>query len=128
MDKRYRAVLQNVAHSVVGIAEQAIEYHSKKNEQEAKEESVFMRDHFREIERHLTDEHYDLTRSDYSLLLVGVYIVIGDFNNRIKAMQQSIGVLTNEIAKKLSDISELKDDEAVTKKAEELFNFTPVNN
>lgn len=123
MHKKYIELFKELAHATEVAAEQVMEYDKGKNDEKGYETAETLRNDFSALYDKIKDPAFDgtLSKTDYARLLVGTYIIIGNLQDRISALQKAIAGYQADVVPKLSKIVDAADDDAVHALAEELF-------
>lgn len=124
MHKKYIELFKELSHATEIAAEQVMEYDKAKDDSKGYETAQTLRDDFSTLHDKIADEAFQaesLTKADYARLLVGCYIVIGNLQDRISALQRAIAGYQADVVPKLSKVVDAADDDAARALAEEVF-------
>lgn len=123
MHKKYIELFKELSHATEVAAEQVMEYDKGKNDEKGYETAETLRNDFSVLYDKIKDSTFDgkLTKADYARLLVGTYIVVGNLQDRISALQKAIAGYQTDVVPKLSKVVDAADDDAARALAEELF-------
>ena len=123
MHKKYIELFKELAHATEVAAEQVMDYDKEKNDEKGYETAEILRNDFSTLYDKMKDPAFDgtLSKADYARLLVGTYIVVGNLQDRISALQKAIAGYQTDIVPKLSKVVDAADDDAALALANELF-------
>lgn len=121
MDKKYIELFKSLAQATAVSAERVMEYDKSKNDDQGYETARIMRDDYQDLYDRIKTTEYILTRSDAAKLLVGAMIQTNQLQDRINNLKQAMSGYQSDVIPKLQALLEEKDDEAVSKLADEKF-------
>ena len=121
MDKKYIELFKSLAQATAVSAERVMEYDKSKNDDQGYETARSMRDDYQDLYDRIKTTEYILTRSDAAKLLVGAMIQTNQLQDRINNLKQAMSGYQSDDIPKLQALLEEKDDEAVSKLADEKF-------
>lgn len=127
MHKKYIELFKELAHATEVAAEQVMEYNETKGDKKGYETAETLRNDFAELYDRMKVEGFDgstLTKADYARLLVGSYVVVGNLQDRVQALQKAIAGYQSDLVPKLSKVIEANTDEAALASAEEQFQIS----
>lgn len=127
MHKKYIELFKELAHATEVAAEQVMEYNETKGDKKGYETAEILRNDFAELYDRMKAEDFDgstLTKADYARLLVGSYVVVGNLQDRVQALQKAIAGYQSDLVPKLSKVIEANTDEAARASAEEQFQIS----
>lgn len=121
MDKKYITLFKELAQATAASAETVMDYDRDKGDQKGLNTATIMRDDYQELADHL-DGGYQINKADTAKLLVSAMIMTNQLQDRMNNLKKAIaGYQTDVIPKLQKIIDEAKNDEEVTKMANELF-------
>lgn len=121
MDKKYITLFKELAQATAASAETVMDYDRDKGDQKGLDTATIMRDDYQVLAENL-DEEYQINKADTAKLLVGAMIMTNQLQDRINNLKKAItGYQTDVIPKLQKIVDEAKNDEEVTKMANELF-------
>ena len=121
MDKKYITLFKELAQATAASAETVMDYDRDKGDQKGLDTATIMRDDYQALAEKL-DEKYQINKADSAKLLVGAMIITNQLQDRINNLKKAItGYQTDVIPKLQRIVDEAKNDEEVTKMANELF-------
>ena len=124
MDKKYITLFKELAQATAASAETVMDYDRDKGDQKGLDTATIMRDDYQALAESLSnlDEEYQINKADTAKLLVGAMIMTNQLQDRINNLKKAItGYQTDVIPKLQKIVDEAKNDEEVTKMANELF-------
>jgi hypothetical protein len=124
MDKKYITLFKELAQATAASAETVMDYDRDKGDQKGLDTATIMRDDYQALAESLNnlDEEYQINKADAAKLLVGAMIMANQLQDRINNLKKAItGYQTDVIPKLQKIVDEAKNDEEVTKMANELF-------
>jgi hypothetical protein len=123
MHKKYVELFKELSHATEVAAEQVMEYDKGKNDEKGYATAETLRNDFSALYDKIKDPAFDgkLSKADYARLLVGTYIIVGNLQDRISALQKAIAGYQTDIVPKLSKVVDATDDDAAQALAEEIF-------
>jgi hypothetical protein len=124
MDKKYITLFKELAQATAASAETVMDYDRDKGDQKGLDTATIMRDDYQALAESLSnlDEEYQINKADAAKLLVGAMIMTNQLQDRINNLKKAItGYQTDVIPKLQKIVDEAKNDEEVTKMANELF-------
>ena len=127
MHKKYIELFKELAHATEVASEQVMEYNKTKNDEHGYKTAETLRNDFAELYDRMKAEDFDgstLTKADYARLLVGSYVVVGNLQDRVQALQKAIAGYQSDLVPKLSKVIEADTDEAARASAEEQFQIS----
>ncbi len=127
MHKKYIELFKELAHATEVASEQVMEYNKTKNDERGYSTAETLRNDFAELYDRMKAEDFDgstLTKADYARLLVGSYVVVGNLQDRVQALQKAIAGYQSDLVPKLSKVIEAETDEAAQTAAEEQFQIS----
>jgi hypothetical protein len=121
MDKKYITLFKELAQATAASAETVMDYDRDKGDQKGLNTATIMRDDYQALAENLAEE-YQINKADAAKLLVGAMIMTNQLQDRINNLKKAVtGYQTDVIPKLQKIIDEAKNDEEVTKMANELF-------
>lgn len=126
MDKHYLELFSLMARNTATLAEQVMEEHKEKNEQKEYENAQQMRNHYLDLWQKLDNEQ-ELTRVDYSRLLIGSIITANQLQEKINKEETALQGWKLDIIPKLTKLNDIKDDEEIMTLAKEYFQVSDIN-
>jgi len=121
MDKKYITLFKELAQTTAASAETVMDYDREKGDQKGLDTATIMRDDYQALADKL-DEEYQINKTDIAKLLVGAMIMTNQLQDRINNLKKAVtGYQTDVIPKLQKIVDEAKNDEEVTKMANELF-------
>ena len=127
MDKRYVILFKDLAQATAATAEQVMEYESQQNNEKGMTDATTMRNNFQNIADKIVEENYTMSKIDAANLLIGALIQTNQLQTRIDTLKKAMTGYQTDIIPKLEQIVDAKEDEDVTKKANELFVIEETN-
>ena len=124
MDKKYITLFKELAQATAASAETVMDYDRDKGDQKGLDTATIMRDDYQALAESLSnlDEEYQINKADVAKLLVGAMIMTNQLQDRINNLKKAVtGYQTDVIPKLQKIVDEAKNDEEVTKMANELF-------
>ena len=124
MDKKYITLFKELAQATAASAETVMDYDRDKGDQKGLDTATIMRDDYQALAESLSNvgEEYQINKADAAKLLVGAMIMTNQLQDRINNLKKAItGYQTDVIPKLQKIVDEAKNDEEVTKMANELF-------
>jgi hypothetical protein len=124
MDKKYITLFKELAQATAASAETVMDYDRDKGDQKGLDTATIMRDDYQALAESLSnlDEEYQINKADAAKLLVGAMIMTNQLQDRMNNLKKAItGYQTDVIPKLQKIVDEAKNDEEVTKMANELF-------
>ena len=123
MHNKYIELFKELAHATEIAAEQVMDYNKEKKDDKGYQTAETLRNDFSMLYDKIKDPAFDgvLSKADYARLLVGTYIVVGNLQDRISALQKAIAGYQTDIVPKLSKIVDITDEDAIQTLANELF-------
>lgn len=123
MDKKYIELFKELARATAVASEQVMDYDKEKGDEKAFETAKLMRDDFEALHTKISADTFDgeLTKAEYAKMLVGCYVIVGNLQDRIVALQKAIAGYQTDIVPKLSKIIEADTEEAAQTLAKELL-------
>ena len=126
MDKHYLELFSLMARNTAALAEVVMDEHKEKNEQKEYENAQQMRDHYLDLWQKL-DGQQELTRIDYSRLLIGSIITANQLQERIDKEESALQGWKLDVIPKLTKLNDIKDDEEMMSLAKEYFQVSDAN-
>jgi hypothetical protein len=121
MDKKYITLFKELAQATAASAETVMDYDRDKGDQKGLNTATIMRDDYQALAENLAGE-YQINKADAAKLLVGAMIMTNQLQDRINNLKKAVtGYQTDVIPKLQKIVDEAKNDEEVTKMANELF-------
>ena len=116
-------LFRELTRATAVAAEQVMDYDKAKNDDKGFETAKTMRDDFEALHEKLATESFDgnLTKAEYAKLLVGCYVIVGNLQDRIQALQKAIAGYQTDLIPKLDAIITAENDENARAIAEERF-------
>ena len=124
MDKKYITLFKELAQATAASAETVMDYDRDKGDQKGLDTATIMRDDYQALAESLSnlDEDYKINKADAAKLLVGAIIMTNQLQDRINNLKKAItGYQTDVIPKLQKIVDKAKNDEEITKMANELF-------
>ena len=123
MDKKYIELFKELARATAVAAEQVMDYDKEKKDDKGFDTAKMMRDDFEALYEKISAETFDgeLTKAEYAKMLVGCYVIVGNLQDRIVALQKAVAGYQTDIVPKLSKIIEADTEEAAQTLAKELL-------
>jgi len=123
MDKKYIELFKELARATAVAAEQVMDYDKEKKDDKGFDTAKMMRDDFEALHEKISAETFDgeLTKAEYAKMLVGCYVIVGNLQDRIVALQKAVAGYQTDIVPKLSKIIEADTEEAAQTLAKELL-------
>lgn len=123
MDKKYIELFKELARATAIASEQVMDYDMEKKDDKGFETAKMMRDDFEALHEKISAETFngELTKAEYAKMLVGCYVIVGNLQDRIVALQKAIAGYQTDIVPKLSKIIEADTEEAAQTLAKELL-------
>ena len=123
MDKKYIELFKELARATAVAAEQVMDYDKEKKDDKGFDTAKMMRDDFEALYEKISAETFDgeLTKAEYAKMLVGCYVIVGNLQDRIVALQKAVAGYQTDIVPKLSKIIEADSEEAAQTLAKELL-------
>ena len=123
MDKKYIELFKELARATAVAAEQVMDYDKEKKDDKGFDTAKMMRDDFEALHEKISADTFDgeLTKAEYAKMLVGCYVIVGNLQDRIVALQKAVAGYQTDIVPKLSKIIEADTEEAAQTLAKELL-------
>lgn len=123
MDKKYIELFRELAHATETSAEQVMDYEKGKGDDKSFNVAETLRNDFAILYDKIKADDFDgvLAKADYARLLVGCYVIVGNLQDRIQALQKAIAGYQVDVMPKLSKVVEAGTDEEAQAIAEEQF-------
>lgn len=123
MDKKYIELFKELARATAVAAEQVMDYDMERKDDKGFDTAKMMRDDFEALHEKISAETFDgeLTKAEYAKMLVGCYVIVGNLQDRIVALQKAVAGYQTDIVPKLSKIIEADTEEAAQTLAKELL-------
>jgi hypothetical protein len=123
MDKKYIELFKELARATAVAAEQVMDYDKEKKDDKGFDTAKMMRDDFEALHEKISAETFngELTKAEYAKMLVGCYVIVGNLQERIVALQKAVAGYQTDIVPKLSKIIEADTEEAAQTLAKELL-------
>jgi hypothetical protein len=123
MDKKYIELFKELARATAVAAEQVMDYDKEKKDDKGFDTAKMMRDDFEALHEKISAETFngELTKAEYAKMLVGCYVIVGNLQDRIVALQKAVAGYQTDIVPKLSKIIEADTEEAAQTLAKELL-------
>ena len=123
MDKKYIELFKELARATAVAAEQVMDYDKEKKDDKGFDTAKMMRDDFETLHEKISAETFngELTKAEYAKMLVGCYVIVGNLQDRIVALQKAVAGYQTDIVPKLSKIIEADTEEAAQTLAKELL-------
>lgn len=123
MDKKYIELFKELARATAVAAEQVMDYDKEKKDDKGFDTAKMMRDDFEALHEKISAETFngELTKAEYAKMLVGCYVIVGNLQDRIVALQKAVAGYQTDIVPKLSKIIEADTEEAAQALAKELL-------
>jgi len=128
MDKKYVQLFTEVVHAAEILAEQVMKFNHDKKDQKGEETAKIMRDDYSALYDKIRAENFspdNLTKEEYTKMLVAVMIIVENIQNRIHSENKAIEGYRIDVIPKLQRIvNETKNNEAAQSLAKELFQIS----
>lgn len=123
MDKKYIELFKELARATAVAAEQVMDYDKEKKDDKGFDTAKMMRDDFEALHEKISAETFngELTKAEYAKMLVGCYVIVGNLQDRIVALQKAVAGYQTDIVPKLSKIIEADTEETAQTLAKELL-------
>lgn len=128
---KYLDLFREIAHSSEILAERVMEFDRNTNDLQGEKTAKIMRDDYQKLyDKMRSDGFYftNLTKSDYTKILVGALIVTNNLEDRIKNEQLVVKGYKNDVIPKLQRIiDETKTDEEAYDLSSKIFQIKENN-
>ena len=124
MNEKYIQLFKEITKSTAIIAEQVMDMNHSQNDEKGEETAKIMRDDFANLNDKINVDNFDattLTKPEFAKLLVCTLIIVNNFKDRIKNMQQAVNGYETDVIPKLQKIVDVTDESKIPELIQELF-------
>ena len=124
MNEKYIQLFKEITKSTAIIAEQVMDMNHNQNDKKGEETAKIMRDDFTKLNDKINVKNFDaatLTKAEFAKLLVCTLIIVNNFKERIKNMQQAVNGYETDVIPKLQKIVDITDESKIPELIQELF-------